>query len=49
MNFCADIYEDEFQESKLLQKESSEFVQPHVVISNRGTEATPFDDDFMSM
>ncbi|ADG36137.1 gp14 head completion protein [Acinetobacter phage Acj61] len=49
LNGRADIYEDEFQESKLLQKESSEFVQPHVVINNRGTEATPFDDDFMSM
>lgn len=44
LNGLMDIKSPEFSEVKQINSEADEFIDPYVVINNRGVEATPFDN-----
>lgn len=43
-----DINIDEYSEVEQINSEASEYVEPYVVVNNRGRQNSPFDDGFMN-
>lgn len=43
-----DINTDEYSEVEQINSEASEYVEPYVVVNNRGRQNSPFDDGFMN-
>lgn len=44
LNGLVDISEDQYEETKMIQKEGKEFIHPYSVINNKGIAPSPFDD-----